>query len=401
MLVNVYVVLCYIYLKIANYNQHTIIIGFNASIGMSLAFIPFLIEKIKVNKSKKNKKKIFEQVPSLKGHFFEEEKKETKRRKQKYLILLICAFLDFSQKSLSYILNNYIINNIWIFNICFISIFEYIIMKRKLYKHQYFSSIIITILGIIATIIGALEETDVWIKLLLCLTIEIQYSFEIVLAKYLMDYRECSPFEITFYEGIFALFFNSILLAIFTNYPMPDNDKYDKIFRLTYYKGNKYLDNFYATFSNMSVGEGFLFALSAFGRLFSSFLGHIVIKHYTSSHVVLILILGEIGLVFKENTNWPNIVQFILFCFVLLMLLIFTEIIEINVCDLEKDTRKNIYLRQLMEVNNEEDKDILSKQDDDENKKVELSENLEIEIEGDNYNSVADPYSNTLLQSSL
>ena len=83
------------------------------------------------------------------------------------------------------------------------------------------------------------------------------------------------------------------------------------------------------------------------------------------------------------------------------MLLIFTEIIEINVCDLEKDTRKNIYLRQLMEVNNEEDKDILSKQDDDENKKVELSENLEIEIEGDNYNSVADPYSNTLLQSSL
>ncbi len=69
------------------------------------------------------------------------------------------------------------------------------------------------------------------------------------------------------------------------------------------------------------------------------------------------------------------------------MLLIFTEIIEINVCDLEKNTRKNIYLRQLLEVNNEEDKDILSKQDDD-NKKVELSENLEIEIEGDRYESI-------------
>ena len=135
------------------------------------------------------------------------------------------------------------------------------------------------------------------------------------------------------------------------------------------------------------IWEGFLFALSACGRLFSSFLGHIVIKHYTSSHVVLILILGEIALVFKENTNWPNIVQFVLFCFVLLMLLIFTEIIEINACDLEKNTRKNIYLRQLLEVNNEEDKDILSKQDDD-NKKVELSENLEIELEGDGYQSI-------------
>ena len=52
-----------------------------------------------------------------------------------------------------------------------------------------------------------------------------------------------------------------------------------------------------------------------------------------------------------------------------------------------KNTRKNIYLRQLLEVNNEEDKDILSKQDDD-NKKVELSENLEIELEGDGYQSI-------------
>ena len=74
----------------------------------------------------------------------------------------------------------------------------------------------------------------------------------------------------------------------------------------------------------MGVGEGFLFLLSACGRLFSSICGHIVIKHYTSSHVVLILILGEIGLVFKENSDWPNVAQFILFCFVLIMLLIFT-----------------------------------------------------------------------------
>ena len=69
------------------------------------------------------------------------------------------------------------------------------------------------------------------------------------------------------------------------------------------------------------------------------------------------------------------------------MLLIFTEIIEINVCDLEKNTRKNIYLRQLSEVNSKEDKDILSKQDDDDDKKIELVENLEIEIEGDTYKS--------------
>ena len=167
-------VMLYVFKDIANYNQHTLIIGFNASIGMSFSFIPFIIEKIIIDKVKKNKKGFLESVPSLKGRYLEEEEKKlVKQRKQKYIILLICAFLDFAQKSLSYILNKYIINNIWIFNICFISIIEFIIMKRKLYKHQYFSSIIITILGIIATIIGTLEEENVWTKLLLCLTIEI------------------------------------------------------------------------------------------------------------------------------------------------------------------------------------------------------------------------------------
>ena len=50
------------------------------------------------------------------------------------------------------------------------------------------------------------------------------YSLAIVLAKFLMDYRSCTPYEVTFYEGIFALIVNSILLAIFTNKPITDED---------------------------------------------------------------------------------------------------------------------------------------------------------------------------------
>ena len=63
-----------------------------------------------------------------------------------------------------------------------------------------------------------------------------------------------------------------------------------------------------------------------------------------------------------------------------MLLLIFTEIIEINVCDLEKNTRKNIYLREMLEgSNNENYKDILNTKDGD-NERVELSEDVEIEI---------------------
>ena len=52
--------------------------------------------------------------------------------------------------------------------------------------------------------------------------------------------------------------------------------------------------------------------LSAFGRIFSNLFGHIVIKHFTSSHIILVLILGEMALVFKEDQGWVNITQFIM-----------------------------------------------------------------------------------------
>ena len=197
-----------------------------------------------------------------------------------------------------------------------------------------------------------------------------------------MDHRACSPFDVTFYEGIFALIVNSILLAIFTNIPITDEDgKLDKILKLTEYNGKIYIDHFIAAFKDMQVVEVFFFILSAFGRLISNLFGHIVVKHYTSSHIILVLVLGEISLVFKESTDWPNIVQFSLFCLVLLMLLVFTEIIEINACDLEKKTRKNIEMR----VNNESKVDDniydINSEKSDENKN--LNESMELSVSYD------------------
>ena len=364
----------YIFKDYANYNKHPLIIGFNAGIGMSFAFVPLIILKIQSHKANKNLNK-FEIMMnfSIRGGYLMKFDK-TKLKIQKYLILLACAFLDFGQKFLTFLLNKYIINNIWMFNICFISLFEFWILKTKLNKHQYLSSFVIVLLGIAATVVGLYnEEGDIFFKLILCIFIEIMYSLAIVLSKFLMDNRSCSPYEVTFYEGIFALIVNSILLAVFTNIPLPDDEKYDKIFKITTYNGKKYLDNFYAAFNDMGIGEIFLFILSAIGRLISNLFGHIVVKHYTSSHIILVLILGEMALAFKESQEWDNITQFILFCFALFMLLIFTEIIEINICDLEKNTRKNIQERE-----RGENRLTLRSLGDDE--RVEVDDNIEIEM---------------------
>ena len=398
----------YIFSDYANYNKHPLIIGWNAGIGMSLAIVPLLLLKLSSHREQKRMEKgtllkaftsnskinnninFTNTKSAFSGLEYIEKYDKKKLKIQKYLILLACAVLDFGQKFLTFLLKKYIINNIWMFNIVFISVFEYLITKAKLYKHQYISSIVIILLGIAATIVGLVEEDNenLYIKFILCIFIEIMYSLAIVLAKYLMDYRSCSPYDITFYEGIFALFVNSVLLAIFTNIPLPDDEKYDKIFRLTTYEGKKYLDNFYSCFKDMGFGESCLFVLSAFGRIFSNLFGHIVIKHFTSSHIILVLILGEMALVFKEDQGWVNITQFIIFCFALFMLLIFTEIIEINVCDLEKNTRKNIEIREKLD-SNEEGRDTKGILDDD------------IEIELNSRNSDTNVDNNTLDSSTI
>ena len=202
----------YIFKDYANYNKHALIIGFNAGIGMSFAFIPLIILKIQSHRAQKSINKIdIVKDLSKKGAKIIEYKYVNKYNKSnlqrlKYLILLVCALLDFSQKSLTFLLNKYVINNIWMFNICFISIFEYLVLKKKLYKHQYLTSIGIVLLGIAATTIGLYnEKDDIFIKLTLSVLIEVIYSLAIILAKFAMDYRSCSPFEVTFYEGLFSL----------------------------------------------------------------------------------------------------------------------------------------------------------------------------------------------------
>jgi len=359
-------IMIYKFKSYAKYNEHPLIIGFNAGLGMSLSLIPLIIVKVKSHREIKIAKLNLNKTGSLKQantantladlNYLEKYDKK-KLRIQKFLILLACAFLDFLQKFLSFFLNKLIINNIWMFNIIFISVFDYFLLRAKLYKHQYISSIIIVILGIAATTVGLYQEKDnIFFKLFLCICIEIMFSLSIVLSKFLMDYRSCTPYEVTFYEGIFALIVNSILLAIFTNMPITDeNGELDELLKLTKYNGKIYIDHFFSAFKEMTVGEVFFFILSAIGRLISNLFGHIVVKHYTSSHIILVLILGEMGLAFKKEQGWKEIVQFALFCLALFMLLIFTEIIEINACGLEKNTRKNIELRERLEEDDYEE----------------------------------------------
>ena len=337
-------IILYLFPDGAALNKHPFMLGINAGLGMSLAFIPYILI---LKSSSKNAKPI--KFTASETKYLEEYKNKNspKIKKEKYLIIFLCAFLDFFQKCLVFMFSYSISNNIWIFNIVFLNIFTFMVCKIQIYKHQYFSSGIIILLGIILNIINLrnMKLSDLPI-LLLSMFIEIIYSLCIVLAKYGMDYRFCSPFEITFYEGFFALIMNILILIIVNNIPLPKDFKYNKLLKISEYEGKKYLDHFQSYLDEIDFTEVLLFIVTLAGRVLFNLFSHLTIKHFTSTHVVFLLIMGEFQLSYGDKKPWEVGVTISVFLIIFFMLLIFCEIIEINLCGLEKNTRKNILERE-------------------------------------------------------
>ena len=86
------------------------------------------------------------------------------------------------------------------------------------------------------------------------------------------------------------------------------------------------------------------------GRLLFNLFSHITIKHFTSSHIFLILIMGEVSsLIWSERSTGEVFIIGFIFFVEFLMILVFCEIIELNFFGLEKNTRKNIEERAKLE----------------------------------------------------
>ena len=334
-------IILYLFPDGAVLNKHPFLLGINAGIGMSLAIIPYIIILKSYKRGKTNKLNENKYLEEIKN------RNSPKLRKEKYLIIFLCAFLDFFQKVLVFMFSYSISNNIWIFNIVFLNVFTFMLYKAQIYKHQYFSSGVIILLGIGLNIINLrnIKLSDFPI-LLLSIFIEIIYSLAIVLAKYGMDYRFCSPFEITFYEGFFALIMNIIILIVVNNMPLSKDFKYDKLLKISEYGGKKYLDHFQSYIDKIDFTEVLLFIVTLTGRVLFNLFSHLTIKHFTPTHVVFLLIMGEFQLSYEGKSSWEIAVTISVFIIIFFMLLIFCEIIQVNICGLEENTRKNILERE-------------------------------------------------------
>ena len=311
--------------------------------GMILAIIPHIYMKWKI---RNDLKKIDEGI-LFKNNMFIIQKKSILTKKQLTIIIIfLCCFLDFIQKILTFSYSQYIINNLWMFDIIFLGFFSLYILGIKLHSYQYLSCFIMIIFGIILNAIEVEYNVELIYKLLLSFFIEISYNLAVVLAKYAMDNLFFTPYEISFYEGIFAFIVNTIFLAISTNIELVDPPLPIKLMKSCEYKGKTYLDNFYAYWEEFKNIEILCFILGMIGRSIFNIFGHIIAKDFTPSHVIFLLMLGELFLSFKSEFNATKIFSIFIILIELFMLLIFTEIIELNFCNLNHNTKKNIIDRE-------------------------------------------------------
>jgi len=83
-----------------------------------------------------------------------------------------------------------------------------------------------------------------------------------------------------------------------------------------------------------------------FSRTIFNLFSNIIANDFTPSHVIFILIVGEIFLLFKDGFEIREIADLFIILIEIFMLLIFTEIIELNFCKLQYNTKKNIRERE-------------------------------------------------------
>ena len=230
--------------------------------------------------------------------------------------------------------------------IIFIVIISKFLLKTQLYIHHYIGLIILVIasLSIDIPFNLSLFKPQILFIVIYLLFIIVDANF-ITYEKYMMDKLYYSPFVIVFSIGILflsvSIFFTIYILMV-------GNSLYD---------GKKYT---LQSFSDYFEEKGYkttviyMFYCSSF-RFFLNILKILTIYYFTQNHIYTsYTFIKLVDLLIMKKTNYKYF-SIILFIPQFLGLLIFLEIIELNFCKLNKNTKINIEKRELKEDLNDDD----------------------------------------------
>ena len=305
----------------------------------------------------------------FKGKSKNSTKKCTKANFKDYFILSLIILLIIGIEILLQRFNKYdIIINFTYISLCFQMIFyilsSIIILKAKYYIHNIISSILFCIFSVINDLI--LDNFKIIEPIsLLSLLPNLVDDLLCCYMKYLIDKKYHSIWNILFFLGLFFFIFNLIDFIIIII-----NDPYNNyIFKAIKITGTKYI-----------ILNFFLDAiLNQFLRMLLTL---IILEYFSLNHVLISLLLFRIAIsIYLHELIFKFIIilvdkKYLFFLipafFQIISLLFYLEIFEFNFCNLNRNTKRNIMLREeeemllrnntnVSEIEVEVDKDLIVK----------------------------------------
>ena len=284
----------------------------------------------------------------------EKHKIESKRKRNQYLFILLLVFIYLIPMSLdtfvsanreSYFGTSSAFS--LFFYIFFYISFSRIILGQKIYSHQIFSTIIITISNIIVIIIIFVEKSNLskynFLNYATVIIITGLFALNNYLEKKYFNIYMDSPYHFMFMLDLF------LLIIIFL---------YEIITVAIFGYNNEFNGIFYQFYKNFDDNV-FIYILIFLGDTINTFILlagiQLTIYFFTPCHFIISesisqIITAIIHNTFKDFSVIEKIIISILFVFILLSAFIYNEVIIINVCKLNKNTKKYILMRQTTET---------------------------------------------------
>ena len=362
-------------------NQHPIIITINYAMGLCCSFIFFIIYK-KCNKGHKTTN-IFLLDNMMNKTSYNKEI----TNKEKFLWILLGSTIDFIANiinSYNWIKNeNYLCY--WSSNILIMSLFSYLLLKMKLYRHHYTSIIIITIFGIAHNFVYGNFKIQIlkenYKGYIIYFFIEGTFNILYVIYKFFMIKKSIKSYEILFFQGLIELILGIIALSITTKF-CPE------------------FDSFFIFFNDINGKEIFRFVSLIFINFLTFLIIFIIIDIFTAFHIFLLNIISEIIIcladgIFTSDFEYIIIIYTIFLIISIFMVLVFIEIIHLNFCGLSYMTKKNIEERARLDTMLIDDNDIYNDDNNDENKENIIKNNDDESINLGSYNVELKEFSNS------
>ena len=290
------------------------------------------------------------------------EKIKKEKKRNSILIFFLISFLYFSTYVFFYYFNYIVITNYYgnisiITEVLYFSLFNRFIFGNKVYSHHFFSMILITI-SIIALYILVLIKhinekwdpfKDFLFPTILNFVVYCPFCYFLVKGKSYIEKYFISIYQLILYLGIFCLILLIILEPISYYIPCDYDDN-------KYICDNKHFAGIISGLRELSGIGNILYCFGLIIFLFMTTLGlWLTVKmlspgHFLTSDSIITLELNMLVDGYRgSNTAYLFIDNplFYIFSFITIFAcLIYNEILIINICNLNYNTRKEIIERQ-------------------------------------------------------